>query len=86
MIIRHKQRAICPTWFEYDGHRDHDPLRSHEESLVVTQELMDSSTHLHLKSDLIEHIWRNRRNQVNQENGDEDGSDDDDEENDKELL
>ncbi|PWA55609.1 SPX domain-containing protein [Artemisia annua] len=77
-------RVICLTWFEAEGHRDHDTLRSHEESLVVTQELQESSTHLHLKSDLIERIWRNRRNQVNPDNEDEDASDDDDDDDDEE--
>lgn len=66
MIIRYKQRTICPTWFEDEVHQPHDPLRTFEESLVVTQEIQDATTHLHLISDLFEHIWRNRRNyQVN---------------------
>ena len=80
MIIRHKQRAICPTWFEDEGHQDHDPLRTHEESLVVTQELMDSSTHQNLKSDLVEHIWRNRRHHVEAVNQVDSDDDEDDEE------
>jgi lipoate synthase len=53
MIIRHKQRAICPTWFEDEVHQPHDPLRTFEESLVVTQETHDATTHIHLKSDLL---------------------------------
>lgn len=53
MIIRNKGRVICDTWFEYESHCDHDPLRSHEQSLVVTQEIMDRTTHLNLKADLV---------------------------------
>ena len=87
MIIQHKQRAICPTWFQEEAHQPHDPLRTFEESLQVTQELENSSTHIDLKADLVEHIWRNRRNhRLPHDNDNEDVDDDDEDEEDEEFL
>ena len=71
MIIRNKGRAMCPIWFEDEGHRDHDPLRSHEQSLVINQEIIDRTTHLNLKADLIKHVWANRENEANEDTSDD---------------
>ena len=85
MIIKHEQRAISPTWFEAEVHQPHDPLHTFEESLAIVQELEDSSTHLNLKSDLVEHIWSNRRNhRLNPNNEEED--DEEDDEDDEDFL
>ena len=78
MIIKDDQRAICPTWFEEEVHQPHDPLNTFEESLAISQELENSATHLNLKSDLVEHIWSNRRNhRLNPNNEEEDDEEDD---------
>ncbi|GJW60834.1 ALP1-like protein [Tanacetum coccineum] len=42
-----------------EQHRDDDPIRTHEESMQVTQEIVDRTAPLRLKADLVEHIWHN---------------------------
>ncbi|GJU46263.1 ALP1-like protein [Tanacetum coccineum] len=42
-----------------EQHRDDDPVRTHEESMQVTQEIVDRTGHLSLKADLVERIWNN---------------------------
>ncbi|GJX39881.1 ALP1-like protein [Tanacetum coccineum] len=39
-----------------EQHRDDDPVRTHEESMQVTQEIVNRTSHLSLKADLVEHI------------------------------
>ncbi|GJY43031.1 ALP1-like protein [Tanacetum coccineum] len=51
--------AICPDFFPEEQHRDDDPVRTHVESMQVTQEIIDRTAHLSLKADLVEHIWNN---------------------------
>ena len=85
MIIKDDQRAICPTWHEEEVHQPHDPLNTFEESLAISQELEDEATHANLKSDLVEHIWRNRRHHRLPHDNDDEAEDDDDED-DEEFL
>ncbi|GJT92877.1 ALP1-like protein [Tanacetum coccineum] len=42
-----------------EQHRDDDLVRTHKESMQVTQEIVDRTGHLSLKADLVEHIWNN---------------------------
>nr|GEX86783.1 hypothetical protein [Tanacetum cinerariifolium] len=42
-----------------EQHRADDPVRTHAESMQFTQEIIDRTTHLSLKADLVEHIWNN---------------------------
>nr|GEW53083.1 protein ALP1-like [Tanacetum cinerariifolium] len=39
-----------------EQHRDDDPIRTHAESMQITQEIVDRTAHLSLKADLVEHI------------------------------
>ncbi|GJY81734.1 ALP1-like protein [Tanacetum coccineum] len=59
MIIHDNGNAISPDFFPEEQHRDDDPERTHEESMRVTQEIVDRTAHLSLKADLVEHIWNN---------------------------
>ncbi|GJZ45108.1 ALP1-like protein [Tanacetum coccineum] len=59
MIIHDNGEAICPDFFPEVQHRDDDPVRTHVESMQVTQEIINRTTHLSLKADLVEHIWNN---------------------------
>ncbi|GKD19693.1 ALP1-like protein [Tanacetum coccineum] len=56
-IIHDNGEAICPDFFQEEQHRDDDPVRTHEESMQVTQEIINITTHLSLKADLVKHIW-----------------------------
>ncbi|GJR68902.1 ALP1-like protein [Tanacetum coccineum] len=58
MIIHDNGNAISPDFFPEEQHRD-DPVRTHAESMQVTQEIIDITGHLSLKADLVEHIWNN---------------------------
>ncbi|GJU55123.1 ALP1-like protein [Tanacetum coccineum] len=40
-----------------EQHRDDDPVRTHQESMQVTQEIIDITAHLSLKADLVKHLW-----------------------------
>ncbi|GJZ96348.1 hypothetical protein Tco_0668682 [Tanacetum coccineum] len=51
--------AICPDYFLEEQHRADDPVRTHAESMQFTQEIIDRTTHLSIKADLVEHIWNN---------------------------
>ncbi|GKC97809.1 hypothetical protein Tco_1168084 [Tanacetum coccineum] len=42
-----------------EQHRDDDLVRAHQESMEVTREIINRSTHPSLKADLVEHIWDN---------------------------
>ncbi|GJU11697.1 ALP1-like protein [Tanacetum coccineum] len=59
MIIHDNGNAISPDFFPEEQHRDDDPVRTHEESMQVTQEIVNRTAHLSLKADLVEHIWNN---------------------------
>ncbi|GJR94572.1 ALP1-like protein [Tanacetum coccineum] len=59
MIIHDNGEAISPDYFPEEQHRDDDPVRTHEESMQVTQEIINRTTHLSLKADLVEHLWNN---------------------------
>ncbi|GJX75542.1 ALP1-like protein [Tanacetum coccineum] len=59
MIIHDSGNAISPNFFLKEQHRDDDPVRTHAESMQVTQEIIDRTGHLSLKADLVEHIWNN---------------------------
>ncbi|GKC75877.1 ALP1-like protein [Tanacetum coccineum] len=59
MIIHDNGNAISPDYFSEEQHRDDDPVRTHEESMQVTQEIISRTGHLSLKADLVEHIWNN---------------------------
>jgi hypothetical protein len=41
-----------------------DPVRSEESMLDLIQEIQDEQTHLHLKADLVEHVWRRTNQQA----------------------
>nr|GEX31595.1 hypothetical protein [Tanacetum cinerariifolium] len=56
MIILDNGNAICRDFFPEEQHRDDDPVRTHAESMQVTQEIIDRTAHLSLKADLVEHI------------------------------
>ncbi|GJV01755.1 ALP1-like protein [Tanacetum coccineum] len=57
MIIHDNEVAICSKLFREEQHRDDDPLRTHQESIEVTREIINRTTHLSLKADLVKHIW-----------------------------
>nr|GEW73387.1 protein ALP1-like [Tanacetum cinerariifolium] len=57
MIIHDNGVALSPDFIREEQHRDDDPVRTHEQSMQVTQEIMNRTTHLSLKADLVEHIW-----------------------------
>ncbi|GJY50496.1 ALP1-like protein [Tanacetum coccineum] len=57
MIIHDNGEAISLDFFLEKQHRDDDPVRTHEESMQVTQEIISRTGHLSLKADLVEHIW-----------------------------
>ncbi|GJY92870.1 putative nuclease HARBI1 isoform X2 [Tanacetum coccineum] len=59
MIIHDNGNAISPEFFPEEQHRDDDPVRTHQESMQVTQEIIDKIAHLSLKADLVEHLWNN---------------------------
>ncbi|GJY71149.1 ALP1-like protein [Tanacetum coccineum] len=59
MIIHDNGNAISPDYFPKKQHRDDDHVRTHEESMQVTQEIISRTGHLSLKADLVEHIWNN---------------------------
>ncbi|GJT26890.1 ALP1-like protein [Tanacetum coccineum] len=59
VIIHDNGNAISPDYFPEEQHRDDDPVRTHEESMQVTQEIISRTGHLSLKADLVEHIWNN---------------------------
>ncbi|GJS14262.1 ALP1-like protein [Tanacetum coccineum] len=54
-IIKYPARGLT----QKEQHRDDDPIRTHAESMQVTQEIIDRTAHLSLKADLVEHIWNN---------------------------
>ncbi|GJU03100.1 ALP1-like protein [Tanacetum coccineum] len=49
MIIHDNGNAISPDFFLKEQHRDDDPVRTNEESMQVTQEIVDRRAHLSLK-------------------------------------
>lgn len=57
MIIKDKERAICPDFYPEEQHREDDPVRSQEDMLQLVREIHSQETHLNLKADLVEHIW-----------------------------
>ncbi|GJT07061.1 ALP1-like protein [Tanacetum coccineum] len=59
MIIHDNGEAISTDFFPEKQHRDDDHVRTHEESMQVTQEIISRTGHLSLKADLVEHIWNN---------------------------
>nr|GEU86844.1 reverse transcriptase domain-containing protein [Tanacetum cinerariifolium] len=59
MIIHDNGEAISPDYFPEEQHREDDPARTHEESMQVTQEIINRTTHLSLKADLVKHIRNN---------------------------
>ncbi|GKD69101.1 ALP1-like protein [Tanacetum coccineum] len=59
MIIHDNCNAISPDFFPEEQHRDDDPVRTHAESMQVTQDIIDRLGHLSLKAYLVEHIWNN---------------------------
>ncbi|GKC61834.1 ALP1-like protein [Tanacetum coccineum] len=59
MIIHDNGNAISLDFFPEEQHRDDDPVRTHQESMQVTQEIIDRTAHLSLKADLVEHLWNN---------------------------
>ncbi|GJT79978.1 ALP1-like protein [Tanacetum coccineum] len=59
IIIHDNGNAISPEFFPEEQHRDDDPVRTHQESMQVTQEIIDGTTHLSLKADLVKHLWNN---------------------------
>ncbi|GKC63789.1 ALP1-like protein [Tanacetum coccineum] len=59
MIIHDNGEAISNDYFPKEQHRDDDLVRTHEESMQVTQEIINRTTHLSLKSNLVEHLWNN---------------------------
>ncbi|GJV67220.1 ALP1-like protein [Tanacetum coccineum] len=59
MIIHDNGNAISPDYFPEEQHRDDDPVRTHQESMQVTAEIIDRTAHLSLKADLVEHLWNN---------------------------
>ncbi|GJV51223.1 ALP1-like protein [Tanacetum coccineum] len=59
MIIHDSGNAISPDYFPEEQHRDDDPVRTHQESMQVTQEIIDITAHLSLKADLVKHLWNN---------------------------
>ncbi|GJU77908.1 ALP1-like protein [Tanacetum coccineum] len=59
IIIHDNGNAISLEFFPEEQHRDDDPVRTHQESMQVTQEIIDRTAHLSLKADLVEHIWNN---------------------------
>ncbi|GJW92908.1 ALP1-like protein [Tanacetum coccineum] len=48
MIIHDNGNAISPEFFSKEQHRDDDPVRTHQESMQVTQEIIDRTAHLRL--------------------------------------
>ncbi|GJV38044.1 ALP1-like protein [Tanacetum coccineum] len=46
MIIHDNGNAISPGFFPEEQHRDDDPIRTHAESMQVTQEIVDRTAHL----------------------------------------
>nr|GEU37569.1 hypothetical protein [Tanacetum cinerariifolium] len=54
--IWHAGEAISFEFFQEEQHRDDDPVRTHQESVEVTGEIINRTTHLSLKADLVEHI------------------------------
>ncbi|GJU15175.1 ALP1-like protein [Tanacetum coccineum] len=56
MIIHDNEIAICSEFFQEEQHRDDDPVRTHQESMEVTREIINRTTHLSLKADLVEQI------------------------------
>ncbi|GKD17025.1 ALP1-like protein [Tanacetum coccineum] len=59
MRIHDNGNAISPDYFPEEQHRDDNPVRTHEESMQVTQKIISKTGHLSLKADLVEHIWNN---------------------------
>ncbi|GKE15964.1 ALP1-like protein [Tanacetum coccineum] len=59
MIIHDNSETISPDFFLEEQHRDDDPVRTHEESMQVTQEIINRTGYLSLKANLVEHIWNN---------------------------
>nr|GEU69816.1 protein ALP1-like [Tanacetum cinerariifolium] len=59
MIIHDNEMAICSEFFREEQHRDDDPARTHQESMEVNRKIINRTTHLSLKADLVEHIWNN---------------------------
>nr|GEX77653.1 hypothetical protein [Tanacetum cinerariifolium] len=51
-IIKYAARGLTRE----EQHCDDDPVRTHQESMQVTQEIIDRTAHLSLKADLVEHI------------------------------
>nr|GEY17686.1 hypothetical protein [Tanacetum cinerariifolium] len=51
-IIKYAARGLTRE----EQHCDDDPVRTHQESMQVTDEIIDRTAHLSLKADLVEHI------------------------------
>ena len=64
MIIQDQGTAISPEYFPEEVHREDDLVRSEESMLDLIQEIQDEQTHLHLKADLVEHVWRRTNQQA----------------------
>nr|GEU69607.1 protein ALP1-like [Tanacetum cinerariifolium] len=63
MMIQENEIAICSTFFREEHPLDDDSVRTHQESIQVTQEIINRTTHLSLKSELVEHIWNHENQQ-----------------------
>ncbi|GKB48209.1 ALP1-like protein [Tanacetum coccineum] len=55
-LIKHPTRGMSRPRLSDEEHRDDDPIRTHQESMQVTQEIINRTTHLSLKADLVEHL------------------------------
>nr|GEU71345.1 protein ALP1-like [Tanacetum cinerariifolium] len=60
MTIHDNELTISPKFFLVEQHRDDDLVN--QESMKVTQEIINRIAHLSLKADLVKHIW-DRENQ-----------------------
>ncbi|GJU92185.1 hypothetical protein Tco_1304608 [Tanacetum coccineum] len=52
------KKAISPKFFSEEQHREDDLVRSEKDRLQVIRDIHNSETHLSLKVNLVEHIWR----------------------------
>ncbi|GJV52790.1 ALP1-like protein [Tanacetum coccineum] len=50
-----KNPTISPDFIREEQHCDDDPVKTHEELMQVTQEIINRTTNLSLKADLVEH-------------------------------
>ncbi|GJR24865.1 RNA-directed DNA polymerase, eukaryota, nucleotide-binding alpha-beta plait domain protein [Tanacetum coccineum] len=55
MIILDNEMAICFEFFREEQYRDDDPVRTHQESMQVTQEIINRTTHLSLARSNVDH-------------------------------